>query len=88
MECALAKRLRNIAIVSMSRELIIRTKRREAKTRDDSQNARSPQTLILLRESTDRNRIALQEHLTSCRQCRGLGKTDVPVPLDGNDMDS
>ncbi len=70
MECAYAERLRNIALVSISRELRTLTKRRDSGTKVADLSLRKGQDVILLRKKTDEDRKALRDHLSSCRRCR------------------
>lgn len=67
MECQYAVRLRNIALVSISRELRVLAKRRET----SSQAIPKGQNIALLKRQTDDARKALHDHVLDCRQCRG-----------------
>jgi len=66
MECAYADHLRNIALVAISHELRLRTKRRDFAAK---LSTLEQQNLIVLRKTTDGHRKALQEHIASCTRC-------------------
>ena len=70
MQCVYAERLRNIALVSISRELRTLTKRRDSGTRVSDLSLRKGQEFILLQKKTDQDRKALKDHLTNCTHCR------------------
>jgi hypothetical protein len=74
MECAYAERLRNIALVSISRELRTLTKRRDSGTKVTDLSLRKGQDVILLRKKTDEDRKALRDHLSNCRRCRNTDR--------------
>lgn len=69
MQCVHAERLRNIALVSISREHRILAKLRDAAIKPSDLSLRKGQNMILLRKRTDQDRKALQDHLTSCSIC-------------------
>jgi hypothetical protein len=75
MDCATAQRLRNIGLVSISRELRVRAKRRASGTKPEGASA--AEGLKSLQQRTDSDRKALQDHVTSCRQCQGAKPEDV-----------
>lgn len=66
MECQDAGRLRNLALVSISRELRVLAKRREL----CSEAMTRGQDVALLKQQTDDARKALHDHLSNCKQCR------------------
>lgn len=70
MGCAYAERLRNVALVSISRELRTITKRHRSGNGHADPSVRGGSIIILLRKKTDQDRKALQDHLTHCRRCR------------------
>ena len=69
MECDQAERLRNSALVSMSRELRILTKRRNSGVKASDLSLGKGQLAILLRKQTDQHHQALKDHLATCKQC-------------------
>jgi hypothetical protein len=69
MECDQAERLRNTALVSISRELRILTKRRSSGIKAANLSLGKGQLAILLRKQTDQHRQALKDHLATCKQC-------------------
>ena len=61
MECVYAERLRNIALVSISRELRILAKLRDSATKTSDLSLRKSQNVIMLRRKTDQDRKVLQD---------------------------
>ena len=79
MGCVYAERLRNIALVSISRELRTITKRCRPSTASAGLTVRKGQNPKVLRQKTEQDRKALHDHVTHCRRCRkGDEQTDVP----------
>ena len=77
MECAYADHLRNLALVSISRELRARTQRRSSA---GERRTRGTDTLLILRKKTDEDRKALRDHMANCRRCQKAERvTDQPV---------
>jgi len=62
MVCAYAEHLRNLTLVSISRELRVRTKQRAATPSIGEQRVRETQPLASLRQNTDQQRKALRDH--------------------------
>jgi hypothetical protein len=71
-ECACAERLRNIALVSISRELKVLSRLRDMATKSTDLSLRKQQNIIQLRKKTDLDRKALQDHIANCRDCRNV----------------
>ena len=71
MECAVAERLRNVALVSISRELRVLVKRRYPSSKHAEQSVGKGQNVVLMRQHTENDRKALQDHMKICRSCRG-----------------
>ena len=69
-ECAYAERLRNIALVSISRELKVLGKLRDMATKSSDLSLRKQQNIVHLRMKTDQDRKALQDHIANCSACR------------------
>jgi hypothetical protein len=69
MECDQAERLRNTALVSISRELRVLTKRRSSGIKAANLSLGKSQLAILMRKQTDQHRQALKDHLATCKQC-------------------
>jgi hypothetical protein len=78
MECVQAERLRNLALVSISRELRILSHLRNSAIKPADLSLRKGQNIILLRRKTDQDRKALQDHLASCRHCQNTDPPDTP----------
>lgn len=70
MECAYADHLRNLALVSISRELRERTKRRSLRTSDGEHRARDSEALVLSRKKIDEDRKALRDHVANASGVR------------------
>jgi hypothetical protein len=68
MECQRASRLRNIALVSISREIRVLAKRREPSSKFTPKG----EYVTLLRRQSDDARKALHDHMSKCTECRGL----------------
>jgi hypothetical protein len=88
MECAYAEHLRNVALVSISRELRARNKRRSAAFAANGQTAGNPQELALLRQETDEQRKALRIHLADCRRCQPAQTEAMPYLLPKSSLRS
>jgi hypothetical protein len=69
MECAYAEHLRNVALVSISRELRVHDRKRVAALHPKNVAVDS-QALLSLRQKTDEHRKALRDHLTNCPRCQ------------------
>jgi hypothetical protein len=70
MECAVAERLRNVALVSISRELRVLVERRYPSSKHAEKSVGKGQNVVLLRQHTDTDRKALQDHMKICMSCR------------------
>jgi hypothetical protein len=88
MECVYAERLRNIALVSISRELRILAKLRDSATKPSDLSLRKSQNVIMLRRKTDQDRKALQDHLASCESCRDTDPQSAAAPVAEHESQS
>ena len=72
MKCSYAEHLRDVALVSISRELRTRTERRSLPASVGERRTRDAEALLILQKKTNEDRKAVRNHIANCRQCQNV----------------